>query len=265
MLPASVTSSKVAQSPTPHTPPNVKENSPAETAAGEKAASFNEPEKEQTTTANDNAVEPATFNAPNAAPVKSDAATPISIKGAPIFTSSELSAALQAAKDAEANLVNGNLSDGREVARMKGFSYSILADLAQKLTFTPESMDVTDLKMEGKALFRKILSNEHARQEIAQIVPKWIASPNRRQGGVFFAGSVTIKPAADAVSEIMSVDLVDGEKVPVLVPTTAVDQAQGSTPVAIVGYIVDRPAERVPGYTGDAPRAIFAKQLLPLQ
>ena len=34
--------------------------------------------------------------------------------------------------------------------------------------------------------------------------------------------------------------------------------------VAVVGAIVEQPAKRVAGYTGDAPRAIWVSRLIPL-
>jgi hypothetical protein len=35
--------------------------------------------------------------------------------------------------------------------------------------------------------------------------------------------------------------------------------------VGVVGWIVDNPAEKVSGYTGEAQQAIWAGQLIPLQ
>jgi hypothetical protein len=34
--------------------------------------------------------------------------------------------------------------------------------------------------------------------------------------------------------------------------------------VAVVGTIVEQPAKRIPGYNGDAPRAIWVSRLIPL-
>ncbi len=160
--------------------------------------------------------------------------------------------------------MNGNLTDGHDVARTKGFSYSILADLAQKATFLAFSGEEADkLQQDADNIFRTTLGTPHAREEVAQIVPKWIASPNRRQGGVFFAGTVVGHDKQGSVTE-GSVDLGTGQPMPVLMPPALADQPP-TGPVAIVGFIVDKPAERVPGYTGTAPQAVFAAKLIPLQ
>ena len=125
--------------------------------------------------------------------------------------------------------------------------------------------DAAKLQQEADGLFRAILATPHTREEVGQIVPKWIASPNRRHGGVFFAGSVASHEAKGSVSEC-SIDLGGGQSLPVLLPAALGEQLKGSsTPVAVVGWIVDKPAENVPGYTGTAPQAVFASKLIPLE
>jgi len=37
--------------------------------------------------------------------------------------------------------------------------------------------------------FRKLLSNTHTRDEVAQIAPRWLSHPKRPQNGVFFAAA----------------------------------------------------------------------------
>jgi hypothetical protein len=252
---------------------------PNETPA-EKQASFTEPASANKTQSadgdrygaaappTDKPAEPAAFSPQPAAPVNDNTPAPttdaVRIAGAPSFTASDLAAALVSAKDAEPGLVNGNLSDGREVARTKGFSYSILADLAQKTTFVdPSAADADKLQQDADNVFRTTLSTQHARDEVAQIVPKWIASPNRRQGGVFVTGTVVGRDKQGSVVE-GSVDMGSGQPLPVLLPP-ALAAKQPSGPVAVVGFIVDKPAEHITGYTGSAPQAVFATRLIPLQ
>ena len=254
------------------------ETPPAETPA-EQPASFNEPvdatsaaasEAEPTLEAvtADKPAEPATFNEPIAEPMKDEAAAAkINIKGTPTFTAADLTAALQAGKEAESGLVNGNLADSREVARTKGFSYSILADLAQKATFidAANADEAATLEQETTELFRSALSTPHARAEVAQIVTKWIASPNRRHGGVFFAGEIVGNEAKGSVSEY-TVKISEGETLPVLVSPTMAEQLQASTaPLAVVGWIVDKPTDQIEGFTGANTQAIYAGRLIPLE
>ena len=163
--------------------------------------------------------------------------------------------------------MNGNLTDGREVARTKGFSYSILADLAQKATFidATNAGEVATLEQETTDLFRSALSTPHARAEVAQIVTKWIASPNRRHGGVFFAGEIVGNEAKGTVSEY-TVKLSEGETLPVLVSPALAEQLKASTaPVAVVGWIVDKPTDQFEGFTGANTQAIYAGRVIPVE
>lgn len=246
-------------------------------APAEKPASFTEPadaknlpEGDRYAITTNKPAEPATLDAPPAVPVKeaAPAATPepIHIAGAPTFGAADLTAAIAAGKGAEAGLVTGNLADGRDIARTKGLSYSILADLAQKATFVDTAAaDAALLQQEADSIYRETLATPHAREEVAQILPKWMASPNRKHAGVFFAGSVVGHAAKGSVTEC-NVEVGNGQSLPVIMPTAAAESLGGSAaPVAVIGWIVDKPAEKVPGYTGTVTQAIYAGRLVPLQ
>jgi hypothetical protein len=259
---------KTADSAQPSDAPAEKQASFTEPASANKNPSSDDNRYATTTPTADKPAEPAAFNPQAAAPVNDNSPASstesVRITGAPTFTTSDLAASLVAAKDAEPGLVNGNLADGREVARTKGFSYSILADLAQKATFVdPSAEDADKLQQDTDNIFRTTLSTPHARDEVAQIVPKWIASPNRRQGGVFFSGSIVGSDKKGTVVE-GTVDVGSGQPLPVLLPP-ALAAKQPTGPVAVVGYIVDKPAEHINGYTGTATQAVFATKLVPLQ
>jgi hypothetical protein len=223
------------------------------------------------TTTAEKPTEPAPVDTKAATPATpSKEATPLSepikIKDAPTFAASDLSAALQAGKDAEPGLVNGNFADSLEVKKAKGFSYMILADLAQKAMFVePATADTAKLQQESDELFHKLLSTPHTREEVSQIAPKWIASPSRKQGGIFFAGNVIGSDAKGTFSEC-NVDLGNGQMLPVIVPAAAAESLKSSrTPLGVVGYIVNDPATSLPGYAGNTPQAIVATKLIPLQ
>ncbi len=213
--------------------------------------------------------EPAVLHEPPATALT--ASTPSSavvhIADAPSFTIGELMAALQAAKDARPGLVAGNLADGREVQHAKGSSYSIMADLAQKATFVEEPAHPAEAQnaiQQADELFRETLSNVHTREEVALITPKWIGSPNRRNSGVFFAGSVTRPDSKGTVVECR-VELGGDQTLTVLLPASVARLANTSLqPVGIAGWIVDNPAEQVKGYTGKATQAVFANRLISL-
>lgn len=214
--------------------------------------------------------EPAPLDEPAAAPLTEEVAAieSVSIDNSPTFTADELAAALDAAKDAQPKLVEGRFSDGREVQRAKGFSYSLLADLAQKATFVdaksnPES--AANSQAAAEELFRQTFADDKTRSEVALILPKWITSPNRKHGGAFFAATLTNSEKAGTVVECTA-ELEGGQSLQVLVPPALADRlGDSSRPLAVVGWIVDQPAEHVAGYTGSAPQAIWAGNLISLE
>jgi len=289
LLPASFSkSTPVATTPAirpeqPETPSEPVAEPVADTPAdspAEQQASYTEPadvkkietpadDRYATATPPEHPAEPAELNPPAAEPMKEHIAPaePIHIGDAPSFKPADLAAALEMGKEAEANLVKGSMSDGVEIARAKGMSYAKLADLAQKVVFVDaaDPEEAAKLEHETDALFRSVFASPHTREEVGQIVPMWIASPKRTHGGVFFAGSLTGHDPQGAVAECR-IDLGSGQPMTVLIPAAAAEQLKEShAPVAVVGWLVDDPAKKVGGYSGDAPQAVFATKLIPLQ
>jgi hypothetical protein len=214
--------------------------------------------------------EPPSFDSPAAAPLAEDAAAADvpNVLNAPSFTADELAVALRLAKEAQPGLVAGDLDDSKEAQRAKGFGYSLLCDLAQKVAFVDKSSRadyIAPLEDEASTLVRQTLADAHTREEVARIVPKWIASANRKHGGVFFAG--TLSSGADKGSVVQcAVELEGGTALTVLVPHAQAERlADFVSPVGIVGWITDKPAEQIAGYTGDVAQAIFVSRIIPLE
>ncbi len=212
--------------------------------------------------------EPAKLETPQAAPLtETKSPEPARIADAPSFAAGQLTTALQAANEALPALVAGNLADGQEVAHAKGTSYMTIADMAQKATFVEPSAspDAKQLQRRVDEFFRNTLSNDHTRNEVAQIAPKWLSHSPRPQNGVFFAGTVTHQERKGSVDEC-SVDLGGGQSITVLMPAAAGTEFNGSSrPVGVAGWIVEKPSEQVAGYTGSASQAVFAQRLIPLE
>jgi hypothetical protein len=214
--------------------------------------------------------EPAALEEPPAAALTAENETPevVQIANAPSFNTDDLRAALETAKAAQPKLVTGNFADNKETGQAKGYGYSMLADLAQKASFVDSAASpdqANPLQQESDELFRQTLADPHTRSEVTKILPKWIGSPNRKHGGVFFAGIIARGENAGSVVEC-KVELEDGQSITILAPAAAADQLQlASQPTAIVGWILDRPAELVSGYTGSAPQAVWASKIIPLQ
>lgn len=256
----------------------------AAAAPAEKQANFNEPVDAQkpaadaaskdkddryavaATTVNKPA-EPATLDAPPAAPMKEAAKEPepINLKYNPSFRTEDLAEAINKGKDSAIGLVEGNLTDSKEIAKKKGFSYSVLADLAQKVTFVdPTAPSTAQLQRACDNLFGEMLSTPHAREEVAQIAPKWIASASRKQGGIFFAGKIASEETKGGVS-VCSVDLGNGQSLTVLLPARDGQKLKSlGEPVAIVGWLIEKPAETVASYTGTTPTVVYAGRAVPL-
>ncbi len=210
--------------------------------------------------------EPAQFEPSRATPLSGGDAP--AVAGAPTFTSDALAVALQTAKEAQPGLIRGDLRDGKDVQHAKGYSYSMLCDLADKSTFveTASRPDyVAALQHEADELFRATLADTHARGEVALIIPRWMTYDKRKHGGVFFAGTIVGEVGKGSVVECR-IDLGGGQELTILVPKTRAEGLDhAGRPVGVVGSIVDSPALHVTGYEGDATQAVWVGRIIPLE
>lgn len=208
--------------------------------------------------------EPRRFNAPVAGAITGDEAH---IVGAPLFTVAEFATTLSQAEKAEQGLVAGDLSDPA-VRGEKGRSYAKLCDLAQMTTFCddPSAADrLTELRHNADEIFAKTLSTAHARDEVARIAAIWIDSPHRQHGGVFMAGTIRGGEIAGDTYEYQ-LNNEGGNELKLLMPKPLDTHITADgRPVAIVGSIVDNPARKVSGYTGNSPRVIWVRDVIPLE
>jgi hypothetical protein len=190
------------------------------------------------------------------------------IVGAPSFSADELAVALGKAKEAQAGLVAGNFDDGAAVKRAKGLSYMAFCDLAQKATFIDKDSNASyasALEREVQELVRTTLADAHAQQELARLVPLWIKSAKRTHAGIFIAGRVTNQSDKGSAVE-WKFELESGEPRTVLVEQEQAESIEPSArPLAILGWIVNQPAENVHGYTGDVTQAIWAGHIISLE
>jgi hypothetical protein len=208
--------------------------------------------------------EPRSFNAPSANALSGDEAHFI---GAPLYTAAEFAATLAKAQKAEAGLVDGDLSDPA-VRKVKGFSYKELCDLAEVTTYCDDPSDADHLnamRHDAEELFQKALAAPHTREEVAQIAAIWIDSTYRKHGGIFLAGTVQ---GGDIVGDAYEYQLNTGSGVEMKLlsprPLDAHVIAAGHV-VGIVGSIVDNPARKISGYSGNSPRVIWVRDALPLE
>jgi hypothetical protein len=220
---------------------------------------------------NESAVrEPAALDAPPAKSLKPNTASnesdSIHLASAPTYAVADLHSALTAAREARANLEAGEISDPK-IGPVKGKAYMALADLAQKATFVAQASpsEMSKARTEIEQFFRETFANQHTRNEVSLIAPKWLAHPTRPHNGIFFAGTPTHQDSKGSVVEC-SVDLGGGQSITVLLPPSTARQVNSSSrPVVVLGWIINKPAEDVAGYTGTATQAVFAKGLFSLE
>jgi hypothetical protein len=194
-------------------------------------------------------------------------AVPLRVSGAPTYSAEQVSATLQAARDAAPGLAAGSLDDPA-VRRAKGAGFEKLCELALAYTFADRgpkgASEIASLSRDADIIFRRMLVDPRTRGEVARIVPIWIGSPHRSHGGVFFAGNLLDRENRGALVEFR-VDSGVGEPLVVLAsPDLQEALANLGGPVAVIGVLVDEPQERIPGYAGEARRAIWAGGLLRL-
>ena len=209
--------------------------------------------------------EPIADETPSKSSTPGTTVAPLPLRG-PTFTVEQLATSLEAGKAAQAGLVTGDLNDAT-IRRTKGMNYAKLCDLAEALTFVDRSSSSVESEqaIEGAdRLFRETLADEHTRSEVARIAQIWIDSPHRGHGGIFLAGKLS---GGQIAGDVYEYELApeDGGKLTLLMHEPLDPSIEGSgNPVAIVGSIVDNPADQIAGYHGTAQRAIWVSRAIPL-
>ncbi len=206
--------------------------------------------------------EPPRFDAPAALPLATS--TP-HVVDAPSYTADQLRAALSAAQQAQAGLVDGSLDDPT-ARRTKADSYIRFCELAETLTFADDGSGadaLEPLEQAAARLFAETLAGANTRSEVARIATIWIPSPNRRSGGVLLTGKIVGRSTLGDVDECQ-LDTEQGTRITVLVPSQRADGLEMDQELGIVGSIVEAPSEHVSGYTGSAPQAVWVDRVLRL-
>ena len=162
--------------------------------------------------------------------------------------------------------MDGNLSDAA-VRRKKGMSYETFCNLANALTFVDRSSPSVESEqaIEGAdRLFRETLAEPRTQNEASLIAGIWVDSPHRKHAGIFLAGTMSGGQIAGDVYEYQ-LTTANGSQWTVLRSEPLDPLVEGSTQsLAIIGAIVDKPAEQISGYNGTAKRAIWAARAIPL-
>jgi hypothetical protein len=98
---------------------------------------------------------------------------------------------------------------------------------------------------------------------VTHLVPLWIKSKKRTHAGIFFAGHVASEADRGALVE-WQIDM-GHDSITVLAPPSTAFVSPPTRPVVVLGWIVDKPAEQVTGYTGPAQQAVWAGYIISLE
>lgn len=207
----------------------------------------------------------AAFSEPDPAPAALSQGG-VRLIGAPApYTIDQLSEVLRGADDARAVMCDKSLAANPEAARELGSAYGKLCQVAQVLTFVEDASADRELTtLEAKELYIRLFTFDHARSDSRAMASRWLAWPERANGGVFFSGALKGAKPMGSVSELR-VTLSDGEVVSVLTDEQ-LDPARffGGTEIGVVGCVVEDPVNRVEGYKGVAERAVWACHTFPV-
>ncbi|MEN1678014.1 MAG: hypothetical protein AAGJ46_00365 [Planctomycetota bacterium] len=177
-------------------------------------------------------------------------APPRVLPAGPTYVPAELAQALVGAPEAAATVASNRLADGGALAI--GRSYAKLCEVAERMTRL-ETADAVE-RTQAIDLFAQLFDHAHVAADTRQVSQRWLAWGDRPHGGVFFAAAPNAGTPAGSVTEYRF-QIADGTEVVVLTPE-ALPNGLGAE-MAVIGSVVDSPAEQVEGYTGLANEAIW--------
>lgn len=228
------------------------------------------------------------------------AAMPAEIENAPAYSLADLQRTLTATAEASRIMGEQSMSDPDQVVAV-GQAYAELCELAQVVTFLEPDDSHPDMMMtrlEAQDVFRLLFEYRHTREETRQIAERWIDWTSRPHGGVFFAGvpgaakpqgsvfeyrfrlaspEVSTEGGTEASTEASDSEATaeqdaatptvwdDSNSVVVLSKSPLeLNRFRGAESIGIVGCVIEDPAQKITGYRGDTPRAVWVTRTLPL-
>jgi hypothetical protein len=233
-------------------------------AESDNLAANDPPPDEQLNPIDDSGVETANFEADVASPDDGPEPWDVQVQptplvmGAPSYTAAELQELTGMAQE-----VAPDLTAAGPIDKVKGSSYARLAKLAESLTFAEGASDVS-WKTNARDVFPQLFASDPQREQVATIAEFWRVSPKRGHGGIFFSGAPDAGRQQGSVAEYTFTLPTDrGEQFTVLTPRALPVDTVESDSVVVVGAVIDDPASRIEGYTGDAKQAIWSTNIFP--
>ena len=185
------------------------------------------------------------------------------IADAPKYPAATLMQLTSEAKQATSGLLDGSF-EVAELRLVKGTSYAQIAALADALTFGEGGAE-SSWANEARTVFPPLFASDKSQQEISLIASFWLTSSRRTHGGIFFCGTPDAGRQSGSVAEyVFTLPTSDHKQVTVVAPVALSSELTSANSIAVVGSVIDNPAERIEGYTGSAERVIWTNFLLPI-
>jgi hypothetical protein len=195
-------------------------------------------------------------------------AKPIALKSDKSYSLADLTAAVDAATQANAELADAvKAADEKAVTAGRRHNFKAMSHLATVLTFV--KADAPNLAETIKRLKDQVAASlsasaaavsEPERKAAGELAGIWIGYDKRTEPGIFGEGILKAVQNHDSLFE-SQVELPDG-KTALTVVSTEKPAVEDGQPVVVLGAIVNDPAKNLPEYKGTADPVIFATLLV---
>lgn len=205
-------------------------------------------------------IDPGRYGNGEAAP--SNAPQP-QVANAPSYSMDQLAMALEQVQKRERSFASARLDDPNTRGTLAN-AYIAYCDLAEALTYVqdePNRADRMMILLNSKDVFRVAVWDKKKRLDVSRLAKFWAEKSDRPHNGIFITGQLTSVHRQGSVQEYqMESDM--GEPWVFVMPKR-IDRRIFSVGVNLVvaGSLVTDPAQRIPGYAGNAQTVIWASSV----
>jgi hypothetical protein len=202
-------------------------------------------------------------------PAEALPAEPVGPKSDVAYTLDDLDAAIQAA-NGSSDAFDAALKSGAEAGDLKMARiahYKAMSHLATVLTFVKgQGADFNEQLARSKGQVvsnicpRTATSAPAEREPIGKLAGRWIASPSRKESGLFVVG--TLKKTAHQGRLFESEVEVPGNAATITIATSERPAAEEGSPVVVLGSLVNEPAKNLSGFEGSADTIVWGVVVL---
>ena len=117
------------------------------------------------------------------------------------------------------------------------------------------------LATQAEQLLADTLASERMKGQIGELAAQWLDAAARDSTGVVAAGRVVGSHMGFTHQRGVLLELAGTSRRLAIVGPVAIDAPSGAT-VLVVGTLIDKPQERISGYTGSADQVVWAGMVL---